>query len=368
MQRKIIHLDCDCFFAAIEVRDNPRLTGKPVAVGGAPEKRGVIATCNYEARQYGVRSAIASAYAKKLCPELIIIKPRMSYYREISGSIQAIFHEYTDLVEPLSLDEAFLDVSNSTYCKGSATLIAEEIRQRVYDTQHITISAGVAPNKFLAKIASDWRKPNGLFVIAPNQVAEFVLKLPVNKIYGVGKVTATKLSTMGIATCGDLQQFSLDTLINKFGVFGERLYELAQGIDHRQVQSVRRRKSLSIEHTYPDDLVDWSAIQTQIPALLADLEVRLVPKLEEGYAIGKRLVKVKFHDFTQTTLAEACQPQSIQEVLTVGDYQRLFSSAFQRGKKPVRLLGIGVGLIDLYERNPVEQLELFPLKGFSEKQ
>ncbi|WP_222937674.1 DNA polymerase IV [Spartinivicinus ruber] len=361
MQQKIIHLDCDCFFAAIEVRDNPQLSGKPVAVGGAPEKRGVIATCNYEARQYGVRSAMASVYAKKRCPQLIILKPRMSYYRDISQGIQAIFHEYTDLVEPLSLDEAFLDVSDSVHCKGSATLIAEEIRQRVFETQHITISAGVAPNKFLAKIASDWRKPNGLFVITPEQVVEFIQQLPVNKIYGVGKVTTTKLKAMGVVTCGDLQQISLDTLLSKFGVFGERLFELAKGIDNRQVQPIRRRKWLSVEHTYPNDLVDWFAVQGQIPTLLADLEKRLAPKLAEGYAIGKRQVKVKFYDFTQTTLEEACLPLSLPEVLTLDNYQGLFSKAFQRGKKPVRLLGIGVGLIDLYARHPVEQLELFPL-------
>lgn len=359
MQRKIIHLDCDCFFAAIEVRDNPQLSGKPVAVGGSPEKRGVIATCNYEARQFGVRSAIASAYAKKLCSDLVILKPRMSYYRDISKSIQAIFADYTELVEPISLDEAFLDVSDSPYCKGSATLIAEEIRQRVYDTHSITISAGVAPNKFLAKVASDWRKPNGLFVITPEYVPEFVRQLSVQKIYGVGKVTAKKLKAMGVGTCADLQQFSLDRLLAKFGVFGERLHELAQGIDQRLVQPVRRRKSLSVEHTYANDLADWSAIQAQIPVLLTDLEERLAAKLTEGYAIGKRQVKVKFHDFIQTTMEEACQPLPLQEILTIDSYQMLFKKAFQRGLKPVRLLGIGVGLIDLYERNPAEQLELF---------
>ncbi len=199
--RKIIHVDCDCFYAAIEMRDDPRLAGRPMAVGGSPERRGVIATCNYEARAYGVRSAMSSRHALKLCPDLLIVKPRFEAYREASREIHAIFRDYTELIEPLSLDEAYLDVSDSQWYSGSATRIAEDIRRRVARTLHITVSAGVAPNKFLAKIASDWRKPNGLFVITPGEVEAFVAALPVARLHGVGKVTADKLARLGIETC-----------------------------------------------------------------------------------------------------------------------------------------------------------------------
>ena len=191
--RKLIHADCDCFYAAVEVRDNPDLRGRPLAVGGSPEKRGVIATCNYEARDFGVRSAMASGQALRLCPDLLIVPPRMKHYQQVSRDIHSIFSHYTDLIEPLSLDEAYLDVSGSEHCHGSATLMAKELRQKVRTDVGIIISAGVAPNKFLAKIASDWNKPDGLFVITPDQVDEFVKKLPVNKLHGVGKVTAEKL-------------------------------------------------------------------------------------------------------------------------------------------------------------------------------
>src|SRR5690606_32725826 len=211
-QRKIIHIDCDCFYAAIEMRDDPRLAGRPLAVGGAADRRGVIATCNYEARAWGVRSAMPTGQALKLCPDLLVVKPRMDAYKAASREIHAIFRDYTELIEPLSLDEAYLDVSDSP----SATRIAQEIRRRVSQQLHITVSAGVAPNKFLAKIASDWRKPNGLFVITPEQVEEFVAALPVSKLHGVGKVTADKLGRLGIVTCLDLREWSKLALAREF--------------------------------------------------------------------------------------------------------------------------------------------------------
>src|SRR5690606_11530943 len=203
--RKIIHVDCDCFYAAIEMRDDPSLAGKPLAVGGSPDKRGVVATCNYDARAYGVRSAMPMRTAVKLCPDLTIVRPRMDVYKAVSRQIHQIFRDYTEIIEPLSLDEAYLDVSDSSHFNGSATRIAREIRRRVASELHITVSAGVAPNKFIAKIASDWRKPDGMFVVTPEQVDEFVAALPVNKLHGVGKVTAEKMARLGIRTCADLR-------------------------------------------------------------------------------------------------------------------------------------------------------------------
>ena len=204
-QRKILHIDADSFYASVEMRENPELRGRPIAVGGKAERRGVIATSNYEARKFGVHSAMASSRAMALCPQLIIVPPRFELYRGVSRQFHQIFQLYTKIIEPLSLDEAFLDVSTSSCCSGSATLMAQEILQRINDELQLTVSAGVAPNKFLAKVASDWNKPNGIFVIPPEDIAAFVLELPVKKINGVGKVTASRLKKMGVETCADLQ-------------------------------------------------------------------------------------------------------------------------------------------------------------------
>ena len=351
-QRKIIHIDCDCFYAAIEMRDDPRLAGRPIAVGGAAERRGVIATCNYEARAFGVRSAMSSRHALKLCPDLLIVKPRMDAYKEASREIQNIFRDYTDIIEPLSLDEAYLDVSDSQHFSGSATRIAEDIRRRVSQRLHITVSAGVAPNKFLAKIASDWRKPNGLFVITPAQVEEFVAVLPVSKLHGVGKVTADKLGRLGVVNCLELRDWSRLALVREFGSFGERLFNLARGIDERAVQNDCRRQSVSVENTYDADLPDLASCLEKLPALLDALAGRMA-RIDSSYRPGKPFVKVKFHDFTQTTLEQAGASRDLES------YQQLMSQAFARGGKPVRLLGIGVRLQDL--RGAHEQLELFSL-------
>ena len=256
------------------MRDDPRLQGRPVAVGGSVDRRGVIATCNYEARSWGVHSAMPSARALKLCPDLVILKPRMDAYKAASRQIHSILHDYTDCIEPLSLDEAFLDVTDCTSCSGSATLIAKEIRSRVWQELRLVVSAGVAPNKFLAKIASDWRKPNGLFVITPDQVDDFVLSLPVKKLHGVGKVTAAKLAAMGINDCAQLREHSPLALAKAFGSFGERLWSLARGIDDRPVQPFSRRQSISVEHTFDKDLPDLAACLEQLPSLLEDLTRR----------------------------------------------------------------------------------------------
>nr|WP_178112450.1 MULTISPECIES: DNA polymerase IV [Pseudomonas] len=348
--RKIIHVDCDCFYAAIEMRDDPSLASRPLAVGGSADRRGVIATCNYEARAYGVRSAMSSRHALKLCPDLLIVKPRFEVYRSVSRDIHGIFRQFTDLIEPLSLDEAYLDVSDSPHFAGSATRIAQEIRRRVAQELHITVSAGVAPNKFLAKIASDWRKPNGLFVITPDQVDDFVAQLPVNKLHGVGKVTADKLTRLGIRTCLDLRDWNKLALVREFGSFGERLWRLAHGIDERAVQVDSRRQSLSVEHTYDQDLPDLQSCLEKLPALLEEMNGRL-QRLDASYRPDKPFVKVKFHDFTQTTLEQAGASRDLES------YRLLLSNAFARGDKPVRLLGVGVRLHDLRGRQ--EQLELF---------
>lgn len=349
-QRKIIHIDCDCFYAAIEMRDDPRLVGRPLAVGGSADRRGVIATCNYEARAYGVRSAMSSRHALKLCPDLLIVKPRMDAYKEASREIHSIFRDYTDLIEPLSLDEAYLDVSDSSWFAGSATRIAADIRRRVAQQLHITVSAGVAPNKFLAKIASDWRKPNGQFVITPNEVEAFVAALPVSKLHGVGKVTADKLGRLGINTCLELRDWSRLALAREFGSFGERLWGLARGIDDRVVHNDSRRQSVSVENTYDTDLPDLNSCLEKLPELMASLAGRIA-RIDDSYRPGKPFVKVKFHDFTQTTLEQAGAGRDL------ASYQQLLSQAFARGGKPVRLLGIGVRLQDL--RGGHEQLELF---------
>ena len=356
IQRKIIHVDFDAFFASIEIRDNPVLSGKPVAVGGSAERRGVVATCNYEARQYGVRSAMASAHAKRLCPELKIIPPRFKVYKEASIAAHKIFRQYTDLIEPLSLDEAYLDVSDSPDCHGSATLMAKEIRQKIVKALSVTASAGVAPNKFLAKIASDWNKPDGLFVITPDQVQDFIFELPVQKIHGVGKVTAKKLQQIGVETCGQLRPFSPLELSRRFGSMGERLWELSRGIDHRPVQTDRRRKTLSVEHTYDSDLPGEQAIREKIPALLTELEERY-QKISGEYSAIKRFVKVKFDDFTQTTLEEGLEKtgEDMDE-----HYTELVLRAWQRGNRAVRLLGVGVRLEDLRAPEKLLQLDLFP--------
>lgn len=348
--RKIIHIDCDCFYAAVEMRDDPGLVGWPIAVGGEPGSRGVVATCNYEARAHGVRSAMPAGKAQRLCPQLRFIRPRFDVYKAVSRQIRGIFSDYTPHIEPLSLDEAYLDVSDSPHHNNSATRIAREIQQRIISEVKISASAGVAPNKFLAKIASDWRKPGGLFVIRPEQANAFIAQLPVARLHGVGKVTAERLHRLGIHTCTDLRKYPLADLLRHFGSFGEYLWQLAHGIDNRPVQ-VSRRQSVSVEETYNEDLPTVADCLEKLPALMSDLQRRL-DRLESSYAVGKPFVKVKFHDFTQTTLERQGAP------LSPASYRALLTDAFNRGNKPARLLGIGVRLIDLQAQGFPLQLKL----------
>lgn len=350
--RKIIHCDADCFFAAIEMRDDPTLRQRPLAVGGGADRRGVISTCNYEARRYGVRSAMASAYARRLCPDLLIVPHRMEAYREASLAMRDIFHDYAERVEPLSLDEAFLDVTDSDVCQGSATRIAEAIRRRVRERLGISVSAGVAPNKFLAKVASDWRKPDGLFVVPPEAVDEFVRALPVARIPGVGRATANRLAQMGVSSCGDLQHYDVFELSERFGAMGVRLHQLSHGRDERPVTVSRRRKSLSVEHTFARDLPDLEQCLGQLPGLLQSLGRRL-RRVDGDYRVVKAFVKLKFDDFATTTL------ERVGTELGLARYRDLCREAWVRGERPVRLLGLGVRFVDLREEHCLRQLPLF---------
>ncbi len=350
--RKIIHIDMDCFYAAIEMRDDPSLRGVPIAVGGRPDRRGVIATANYRARRFGVHSAMASARAVRLCPDLIIIPTRMKTYRRESAIIRSIFTEFTDVVEPLSLDEAYLDVTNCSIHHGSATLIANELRRRIAEATDLTASAGVAPNKFLAKVASDMDKPDGLTVITPGSVLDFVEALPVEAIPGVGKVTTRRLHRLGFRTCGDLRRVPKRQMLRRFGKRGQRLYKLSRGIDERPLRVERIPKSLSVENTYPEDLPDADACVARIPELLESLVTRF-QRRDDPPPIGGLFVKVKFNDFRQTTLERTEYRELRRET-----YEKLMRQAIARHDRPVRLLGIGVNLDAELAAAP-KQLDLF---------
>ncbi|MGL5092060.1 MAG: DNA polymerase IV [Aeromonas sobria] len=336
--RKIIHIDMDCFFAAVEMRDNPSLREVPLAIGGASERRGVISTCNYVARRFGVRSAMPSALAKKLCPPLVLIPGRMAVYKDISRQLRAIFLRYTDLVEPLSLDEAYLDVTHSTCCGGSATLMAQEIRQAIVSELGLTASAGVAPNKFLAKLASEQRKPDGLFVIRPDEVAEFVCQLPLGKLPGVGRKTAERLEAHGLYTCEDARALPADELCRRFGKLGEMLTTRTWGLDEQPVQAHRIRKTIGVETTLASDLSNEEACMTVLQQLLPELERRFQAACCAEQVMGQG-IKIKFADFHQTTVYRS-----------QGGYQAsLFIPLLKEGLlraegRSVRLLGLVVGL------------------------
>lgn len=338
MQQKIIHVDMDCFFAAVEMRDNPTLRDSPIAIGGSKLSRGVIGACNYPARVFGVRSAMPTAQALKLCPQLTLLPSAMNKYKAASLQIMQILSRYSDHIEPLSLDEAYLDVSNSLLHQGSATRIAEEIRDVIVAETGLTASAGVAPNKFLAKIASDERKPDGLFVIRPDQVSAFIQQLAIQKIPGIGPKTASRLHQLGVHYCPDVLQLPLATLVRQFGAFSQVLLERCQGIDHRSVSHQRQRKSIGVEHTYPEDMQQLEHCQAQLPGLFQTLLQRMA-RQQSQQPIQKLAIKLKFNDFQQTTVEQ----QTNQPSLTL--LQQLLVTAWQRGHgRSVRLMGIQVGL------------------------
>lgn len=340
--RKIIHVDMDCFFAAVEMRDDPSLRDIPLAIGGSADRRGVISTANYPARRYGVHSAMSTAMALKLCPHLRLLPGRMAAYKEASLHIREIFARYTPLIEPLSLDEAYLDVTDCTQCNGSATLIAQDIRQAIAEELNLTASAGIAPIKFLAKIASELNKPNGQYVITPAQVPAFLRQLPLSKIPGVGKVTAKRLEEVGLITCADVQQYDLALLLKRFGKFGRVLWERCQGIDLRDVSPERLRKSVGVERTLAEDIHDWEDCEALIvDKLYPELEMRL-RKVKPDLHIARQGVKLKFQDFQQTT------QEHVWPVLNKEDLLNVARQAWRerREGRGVRLVGLHVTLLD----------------------
>ncbi|MBE7200586.1 MAG: DNA polymerase IV [Parafilimonas terrae] len=335
--RKIIHIDMDAFYASVEQRDDPTLRGKPVAVGGS-SLRGVVAAASYEARRFGVRSAMASVTARRRCPDLVFVKPRFAVYKEISQAIRAIFADYTDLIEPLSLDEAYLDVTDNRRAIASATEIAQQIRARILAETQLTASAGVSYNKFLAKLASDHRKPDGLFVIPPSAGARFVETLPVERFHGIGPVTARRMNGLGILTGADLKARSRPELDEAFGKAGAYYHDLARAIDHRPVRADRVRKSVGSERTFFDDLTAFDAMAEGLrPEILSVWD-----HCARAGGVGRTItVKIKYADFRTVTRSRTLPrpASSLGELESVG-FDLLRSVLPLR--KPVRLLGLSV--------------------------
>ena len=340
----------DCFYAAVEMRDFPEYRNIPLAVGG-DGPRSVLCTSNYQARQFGVRAAMPAIKAKQLCPNLTIVHGRMDVYKETSKHIREIFSRYTDLIEPLSLDEAFLDVTDATLCQGSATLIAQQIRADIFNELNLTASAGIAPNKFLAKIASDENKPNGQCVITPDKVASFVEQLSLKKIPGIGPKTFEKLNRHGFVTCADVRKSNIRSLQNIVGKFANSLYLKAHGVDNRALEVSRQRKSLAIETTLMEDISTQDECQLVIESLYQKLLVRLAP--HSNRKIIKQGVKLKFADFNQTTVET--QSHDCQELL----FSNLLSKAYGRAnKRGVRLVGLTLGFADSPGESQQLQLSL----------
>ena len=334
--RKIIHVDMDAFYASVEQRDDPLLKGRPVAVGGG--HRGVVAAASYEARKFGVHSALPSATAKRRCPELVFVKPRFDAYRAVSQQIRGIFAAYTDLIEPLSLDEAYLDVSDDRLGLGSARAIAEDIRRRIADETGLTASAGVSYCKFIAKLASDHRKPDGLTVITPERGPEFVASLPVARFHGIGPVTAARMERLGIVSGADLRAWPLPALEAEFGTSGQWYWRIAQGIDEREVKPDRPYKSVSAERTFDEDLRDADELEAQLARIAGYAWDRITRAEVHGRTIT---LKVKFADFTQITRSKSFAALVSSE----GDFAaagQALLKALHPLTKGIRLLGLGL--------------------------
>ena len=330
--RAIIHLDMDCFYAAIEVRDCPALRGKPVGVGGARDRRGVLTTCNYEARKFGVHSAMPTFMALQRCPSLIVLPTRFDVYRREAAVVREILHRFSSLVEPLSLDEAYLDVTAE---RGAPGQLAQVIRDLIFQKTKLTSSAGVGPNKLIAKIASARCKPNGQLEVTVEEVPGFMKDLSVREIWGIGQKTEKRLWELGVKTCGDLQRFPRPELVDLFGKFGSELFDLCRGIDDRPVEPDRPRKSLSTEETFVSDLETLEQCEERLAELFQDLMADLAQK-ETNRRVTKIFVKLKFADFTRTTVDRAGLEPTLQAFGT------LLAEALARTGKKVRLIGVGV--------------------------
>lgn len=349
--RKIIHIDMDAFYASVEQLDNPELKGKPIAVGGS-EVRGVVSAASYEARKYGVRSAMSGVQAARLCPELTFVRPRFDRYKEISKQIRAIFLEYTDLVEPLSLDEAYLDVTENKKGNPSATLIAKEIRQKIFEKTGLTASAGISVNKFVAKIASDYNKPNGQKTVNPDEVEAFIEVLDVKKFYGIGKVTAEKMYQLGIYTGLDLKNKTLEYLEQHFGNSGQAFYNLSRGISYSQVKPNRQMKSIGAERTFNENLSSEIYMEERLENIASEIERRIKKYKISGKTIT---LKIKYSDFTQQTRSKTLP-------YFIADKSLIFETAKEllyqeRLKDSVRLLGISLNNLNTNQKkNVVVQL------------
>ncbi len=328
----------DAFFASVEQLDNPALRGKPLVVGGDPRGRGVVAACSYEARRFGIHSAMACAKALRLCPKVFFVRPRKDRYREISRQIMTLFRQYSDLVEPLSVDEAFLDVTVNKKNNPSATWIAEAIRARIKKETGLTASAGVSCNKFLAKVASDINKPDGITVITPQEALAFIAELPVRKFYGVGRVTEKKMHALGIKTGADLRCYSKVDLVRNFGKAGVFFHEIARGIDNRPVHISRRRKSIGTETTLKEDIRDYDQILTILAKLAERVENGLLSKETGGYTIT---LKVRYHDFSTVTRSRT-DKKPVFTAPEIFQYIPDLLGSTEAGNKKVRLLGITV--------------------------
>ncbi len=351
--QKIIHIDMDAFYASVEQRDHPEYREKPLAVGGG-SGRGVVAAASYEARKFGVRSAMPGALARKKCPELIFVKPRFEVYKALSRKIRDIFFEYTDLVEPLSLDEAFLDVTHPKKGKNSATLIAREIRKRIDEELQLKASAGISYNKFLAKIASDIKKPNGQYVIKPEQAAGFIESLPIEKFFGVGKVTAEKFKKLGIHSGKELKEASREKLRKHFGKHGMFFFSIARGEDLRKVDPQRIRKSVGAENTFSSDLLN----ATELDQALEDICSELYRRLVKAGILGKTItLKIKYHDFIQVTRSRTLllPMQTEKEILQLS---RELLHQHREPEKPIRLLGVTFSMLEKKGILPGKQLRL----------
>jgi len=357
-KRKIIHIDMDAFYASVEQRDHPEYRGKPVIVGGSPNSRGVVATASYEARKFGVRSAMSSRRAVQLCPDGIFVYPRFDVYKEVSRHIREIFSRYTDLIEPLSLDEAYLDVSVDKQGIGSAIEIAKLIKQAIKEELRLTASAGVSVNKFVAKIASDMNKPDGLTFIGPSQITNFMEQLPVEKFHGVGKVTAEKMKKMGLHTGADLKRLSENEMKQYFGKPGGFYYRIVRGIDEREVQPHRETKSAGAEDTFPVDLTEIEDMNRELERIGALVTTRLKRHNLKGRTIT---LKVKYSDFKQITRNQSLSFATDDQELIVNTAKQLLA-AVDHEDKAIRLLGISLsnfGEIITIHGNNSTQLSLF---------